>query len=220
LEYTFGWKPLISDIEGSARALSTLVNKFRPQIRVSGRGNGDEQLADTEDGLSTYWGQYSYRVMVKDKWKVSFYGALRPEVATDAPTFRGSFGLRAHDFVPTVWELIPFSFVTDYFSNVGEILSAACYSSANLAWWGATSIAERKAFSYDVHETSHPEGSEYTTVSGSSSPGSFEAEAKVIRRDNHPSFVPSLSFQVPGLRQGFNLAALFAQASAVSRSLR
>lgn len=41
-------------------------------------------------------------------------------------------GLTIQEFVPTVWELIPYSFVVDYFTNIGDVVNYAY--SANLNW--------------------------------------------------------------------------------------
>lgn len=52
----------------------------------------------------------------------------------------GDFGLSKYDFLPTVWELIPFSFIVDRFINIGDFLRAmtAYLTVRPLASWCVT----------------------------------------------------------------------------------
>jgi hypothetical protein len=40
------------------------------------------------------------------------------------------FGFTPSEFIPTAWELLPWSFLIDYFTNIGDILSSAVTQTA------------------------------------------------------------------------------------------
>lgn len=219
LEYAFGWAPLLSDVKSAAEALAAYNGAFTPPQRVHATGKNESVIANIEDGVSTDYGFYSFRMEVKESVNAYIYGALSSTVHVTAPTFRGSFGLRTRDFLPTIWELIPFSFVTDYFTNVGDIISAVAYDASDLGWSAMSVKSKTVAKSVDVtlYPNSVPISSEYYKVSGNASPGSVETSAESIVRYRAPDLRPRLRFSVPGFRQSFNLAALFASAKSTAR---
>jgi cell division protein FtsL len=47
-------------------------------------------------------------------------------------------GISLDRIVPTLWELTPYSFLADYFVNLGDILSAAVQSTVGVVWTNHT----------------------------------------------------------------------------------
>jgi hypothetical protein len=45
-----------------------------------------------------------------------------------------SAGFTLKDFVPTVWELIPLSYVADWFFNIGAVLDAWAFNQSQISW--------------------------------------------------------------------------------------
>lgn len=222
LEYAFGWAPLLNDVQSAAEAFAQQIGGFTPPIKLRATGKQETVVGDSEGGIGTLFGDYSCRDILKQNVKATIYGAMAAKVASSAPSFKSSFGLRPRDFIPTIWELIPFSFVTDYFTNVGDIISAGCYSGDEIGWSGMSVKCMTERYSSDLHliDGSVPIGSEFTVISGSASPGSVYSSAESLSRTVNPGIIPSLRFSVPGLRQGFNLAALFSSATMTSREFR
>jgi hypothetical protein len=51
-------------------------------------------------------------------------------------------GFDLRSFVPTVWELVPYSFIVDYFSNVGDCLMALGVDTSGVTGLWRTEITE------------------------------------------------------------------------------
>jgi len=111
LEIRFGWLPLIRDVDN---ALKTLTGGL-PSIRVHGRGVDSGSWA-TDSGVvnnqrSKTSGTYksSHRITAR-------VGAINPNLA-----LANQLGLVNPASV--AWEVIPYSFLFDYWVNVGQFLS-------------------------------------------------------------------------------------------------
>jgi hypothetical protein len=146
LEWTFGWKPLVSDIAQAYVGLQNR-NRFgeRQAIRVSATDNFPITLPTTYN-LSSFGGfgliQITYRVT--GKYTVVMYGMIRTGVGTDGSVSRAQvLQLDLPHFVPTIWDLIPYSFIVDYFVNVGEIIRALSTIDSVFVWGGQDFITSR-----------------------------------------------------------------------------
>jgi hypothetical protein len=211
LELQYGWLPLISDIESLNKTLNSPGLQTK---RVLGQSEYTRLENLVVSGGNTFFYAYDSVASWKTKYQVKYYGSVvaRPDPC-GAPL--SDFGLTCREFVPTLWEVIPWSFAVDYFTNISEMLTALSYAGANIAWSAATRVAERTV-SYDAsfrptaNSATFPE---YMLVR--SSPSSASVTARQIRRRSETVPIPGLRFEVPSPRQALNLAAL-----AVSRRLR
>lgn len=126
LEYRYGWQPLLLDgkaiIEAAEQKRS--VQSVRRVVRAGSQG--DE--SSSHEWLPTYQGDGAYsssgsRVVTKK---------VRHDVGVLYEVKLGSFsdqiakiaGNRACDLPATIWEVIPYSFVVDWFVNVGDWIRA------------------------------------------------------------------------------------------------
>jgi hypothetical protein len=131
-------------------------------------------------------------------------------------------GLRFRDFVPALWEWIPYSFLVDYFTNIGDIIEAASFPKSDLAWCARTyrNTAVRDGSRMTCRVTS----SNAYPLTGYTRLDAFYPSSIIIRRKYVSraafvgSFVPSFQIEIPGSR-GFkkylNIGAL-----ALSRGMR
>lgn len=109
LEFHFGWEPLMKDIEAS---VDLFTNPLRVPYgnRVIGRGS----YAYTQPRTAINWTSYTFvsHVAIRATVKLDNLNAYRLE----------QLGL----LNPAVlaWEVIPFSFVVDWFVNIGDFLSS------------------------------------------------------------------------------------------------
>lgn len=218
LEYVYGWLPLVSDIHDAAKALADQkynVNppimrlkaaaKFEKSRHVTSYPQLYNNLGSYVDYLNKGSVEVIYRVGVGDG----------PSALNEGLT---KVGLDLRSFVPTLWELIPYSFVVDYFTNIGDIIYS--YSQRkNRVRWVMKTVRVEKSYTavnlrprYDV-----PMG--YTFISGgrwyyreptSYTPGAASLKEKTITRTRYQgSLVPDFEFSIPGLSlKWINLAAL------------
>jgi hypothetical protein len=161
LEWTFGWKPLVSDIAQAYVGLQNR-NRFgdRQAIRVSATDNFPLTLPTTFN-LSSLGGfglaQITYRVT--GTYTVAMYGMIRTGVGTDGSVSRAQvLQLDLPHFVPTIWDLIPYSFIVDYFVNVGEIIRALSTIDSVFMWGGQDVITARIQEFSDVVSVITPPG--------------------------------------------------------------
>lgn len=119
------------------------------------------------------------------------------------------FGLLARDFLPTVWEVIPWSFVADYFVNIGDMVSAWSYGFQDLNW-ACETIRDLTRDEYETRHISKPPVDFYVTQnSGGGFNSVVEVKNFVRRRVVYESLVPSLEFTIPGVgKPWLNIAAL------------
>jgi hypothetical protein len=222
LEYTFGWIPLISDMKDALKAFESLRSK-KEIIRVSGSGSQQTMIENTSYGsvmISSL--NPTVETLVKTgETQVRYYGAVHGSASLPSTQAAlRSFGFKLDEFVPTAWELLPWSFLIDYFTNIGDIVSATCFVNAQLAWCSKTSRYEviRK---YDSHfdaktcALSNPS----TYRGGGESSSSWTVKYTAVNRIASVSpGVPSIEFSLPGSKTRWaNIAALALQSSALSR---
>lgn len=107
LEYHLGWKPLIGDIFSTVDVLQ----RGFPPFQVRGRARGVYETVYVDDNSTERWHrqqlhvQYIGRINVSDPnlWQANQLGLINPAVV--------------------VWELVPFSFIVDWFLPIGDFLS-------------------------------------------------------------------------------------------------
>jgi hypothetical protein len=127
LAFAFGIKPLIADANDANAALVRLgsgVDAKADRLKLRGSSRNTKILGvNTEDITPSGWAGdiWSSVITQKSDFKVLYKGELvaRPE---SAAFYAVEFGVDLSDFVPAVWEAIPWSFFIDYFANVQEML--------------------------------------------------------------------------------------------------
>lgn len=135
LEFRFGWAPLAGDI---GNALQTLVGGL-PSFKVHGRGlvqgTGGTRSGSLPGTRTTLDYQFSSGHVISARVR-----ATNPNLA-----LANQLGLINPAYV--AWEVVPFSFVLDYFVNVGEFLNGFTdlvgYDLADVNWtWRAKASSQ------------------------------------------------------------------------------
>lgn len=134
LAFSFGVKPLLQDANDAARALNTLVQNPRENLRyVKGSGRDVAFSQSREPQVTGYGVAFDNLVTSSTLSSVRFTGAFRQQ-PTGTDNLLSEFGLGVLDIAPSVWEGIPWSFFIDYFANVGECLDAWRFIGVDQAW--------------------------------------------------------------------------------------
>lgn len=214
LEHNFGWTPLLGDI-GNAVIAGIRLSRRKPTFRFRGYGVEEvdpdmsvEQVSD--DGWIFQW-----HVSTFQRKSVLVYGAVKLSTTELPYAWQEEFGFMPKDFAPAIWEAIPFSFLVDYFTNVGEIVNALSFPSSDVAWVART-----------FHNDSIRDGTRANVVmSGAAEtntvvreklrfvpPTAYWSRAYVDRISYYASLpLPSFQLEIPGSknwRKWLNMGAL------------
>jgi hypothetical protein len=141
LSARYGWRTLVFDIVSLAKTINSLNQTFD---RHSERcGHTDEFTYD--DAWDTEYSSYTIGHSVHDIVEVSVRGSITAD--KEVPQFQ-------FNPLQTGWELIPLSFVLDWFINVGKTLAAISFltiSGNYAASWGWQVRVDRR-YSADIVE--------------------------------------------------------------------
>lgn len=212
LEYAFGLVPLISDCEDAYRALTEVKPKAK---YIAAKGSASESNAvysGSQLGNGPI-GTYATRHDIA-RCEITYRGVYQAELVGGHPGLQ-PFGINPVEFIPTAWNLAPWSFLADYFLNIGDILEAASYGRTGLSWSNRTQITQNVR-TYEVWARSASDmdliapSKKPHKVLSDESPDIVLESRNVHRGSYNGNFVPTLEFKVPGLgsQKWVNIAAL------------
>ncbi len=208
LGYAYGWKPLISDIEDAGKALRKYSNENRTRKAIYSAGSNSWFALGTvlEQPLQNVRVAFRRNSHVSDL--VIYRGMVNIEPGKRLQMASRLFGFRPEEFVPTVWNLIPYSFLADYFTNIGDIVDAWSYGRTGLRWTSKTIVSvDEIDFTSDLRHVSIG----YTTgISFLQRPYMHQEIRKISRAAYDGNFIPSFAWELPGVGSSkwTNLAAL------------
>ena len=206
LEFQFGWKPLASDIESAVDAAGRAGNNSK-SIRIRGFGMATHQTPESRlafynvGDVNTPLGVY---VSSTTSTKCIVKGNVALKMGFGMPAFQG--GSTIPDFIPTLWELMPWSFLIDYFSNVGKCLETRAFSQlVTTNWMCKSTKTEQNTKTRNAFYVSYPTGQAVS----SSGPSAAFTTVMLSRRRLSSIPIPSmqLNSSVSNM-QGLNIAAL------------
>jgi len=142
LEFVFGWIPLANDVKA---AVAGLLDRYdQPDHKtVSAKAivSYAESAGDSTLFTDEFYSAVQYRVNVSSV-NYRFKGNIQTGAVNGIRSVNASLGLLPEGFIPTVWELIPYSFVVDYFTNIGDIISSFAFQ-RSLINWGCRTVKIR-----------------------------------------------------------------------------
>lgn len=108
LEFHFGWSPLVTDI---GNAVEVLQSGIPPPVV-------------TAKASEPYSGSYLGPSSARDQWTGTVCQGMAARIRVDNPNLYLANQLGFVNPALVAWELVPFSFVVDWFVNVSDFLSS------------------------------------------------------------------------------------------------
>jgi hypothetical protein len=217
LEHSFGWLPLLHDLDSARKYHKNRVKQLKQELIKLQGTSVFESVTDTFVGDNGGMYHLGARLVTQNRSFARYSGAVASEALGDRVINASAMGLAPRSFAPTIWELFPWSFAVDYFTNVGDVIAAWANQKTRLAWCCETTRREQRMRSYGTYftgYTANPAKVYFTSLVG----GHSEASYKIVGRA--PSSycpVPSIQFEIPGFgRKWLNLAALAANRRALT----
>lgn len=227
LESVFGWMPFISDMESASELISRL-NEERLEFRSITAVGLSTKSGNMSTGQSTEtWFTYRSRSYDRAEGKVKYRAKLINE--PDAYDYSSlgyltrQSGFSWNQFVPTAWELLPWSFLFDYFSNIGDVLEHSFLQSRYVRWAQRTARETRdrvNSASVDWAAFKAYYGNEGNGVRvksiGPESIASLVVRRTSFQRTAGGPAVPDFRIELPGRAQPWlNMGALWSQANEI-----
>jgi hypothetical protein len=216
LEFVFGIKPLLSDIDAAAKLLATEKSLLQQYVRVAGFGEDD--VASTSAHITgSFW---AWSVLFKEVVSVKYYGSIERSAPYAGVPDLSSSGFDSTNWLPSLWELIPYSFVFDYFLNIQHILSSWAFNRALIRW---VSMVEHRVVSNETINPRQTISAVYPDARVFIPGYMAHTKSSVHRVALEPSVLdgPTLEFTIPGLStKWLNLAALFGASRRVQQLIK
>jgi len=216
LEYTYGWAPLISDARGAAQALNERLERYQGlYAKVSSRGF-ERNFTQSSPQANFPADRILRRSVVLSTWRdytVKYYGEVESRPKNSIQADMQLFGANWREVIPTAWELLPYSFLVDYFTNVGDVLDAWTFQRSTIAWCmktvrssadlvGSVTALPSDITGYGTIATGQPQLNVMTC-----SP--LRVTKSTVYRNLTTPEVPSFDWKIPGFgRRYANMAAL------------
>jgi hypothetical protein len=223
LEGCFGWRPFINDLEDAGKAYQEVQSRAVDRFDSIKAVSKDSALRFTRTELFAPVASLTCRGTVRkfDEAICVIRGEVMARAVTTAMDKARVFGLAPNEFLPTAWELLPWSFLIDYFTNIGDIIENAVTDTSGVAWLEMATVVSANTDA-EVHgdymanwipKHTDPKWQFFNVMSSS-----LKYKRKTVSRSILTDLkVPSLMFELPGssIKQ-LNMAALLTQANSIS----
>lgn len=189
LEYHFGWSPLLSDINGAVDVLQDQQYAFRNVFSASATENRNDRIVQDWYYQSKWWRD-------AETWTGTFGCRYQCTMAITSPNSLKANQLGLVNPASVAWELIPFSFLVDWFLPVGKFLES---------YTDSVGMRLDKIQRMERREANHTRSSSYGNKND-------KDQAFSVQRTLHTSL------PIPGLmdRRGTGIASLSRAATAIS----
>jgi len=222
LELQVAIKPTINDIADASRAVAKIMLNHSPNKRVEGNGSSDRWGVSSmhPDTLNNHWTVRRY-YRYFEQASVRYTGSVS---SSSLNTYKhmSTLGITPGEVLVSVWELLPWSFVVDYFTNIQEILESVRWHATDLDWCEKGTRRLNTCVVYDVQVVPVIPGGwklDYVILD----PGKLLSSQRVdVTREKYlGNFTPSLEFEIPGIStKWLNLLALNRARRETSQAVR
>lgn len=142
LEINFGWAPLFSEVADIASTIAKTQYRPPSRDRLTAAGQVSAASVDTIDRYrhpNPWNAPFYYNIVDKRVTEKGFRYTIGLSTAVSADysavgRVLDNFGVTPGNILPTLYELTPWSWLLDYFTNVGGIIEAGCTGTSFVAW--------------------------------------------------------------------------------------
>jgi hypothetical protein len=217
LEYKFGVLPFVNSISGVVSGLEGrdyLFNYY--PFQCSGRSDSGTYQDVKNVGLgSGFYFNTSMRTTTLDT--VRYKGVWSAQAGVDRRAVSDVLGLRWQDIIPTMWNLLPYSWMFDYVTNIGVIAQSLSVPWGGVRWCNRT-VRREVTWTLSASPSNFGLGPFYDAYgqyirSSQSAPGFLVIQGKKVSRQNQTTIpIPQFAFSNANHSVGhiINLAALLA----------
>lgn len=227
LEWQFGVRPLIQDVDNASKLIHEMYRIGSVFNDVTLKGKGKTALTVTADQQSV--GASAPFVLgtrlIHHRVSVRYQAGYRLNDNSFANSPYKQAGLSPVDWMPTAWELLPWSFVVDYFTNIGDIITALANTTSSPRWIIKTTHkrVDRETSFNGIQSVAFTPGPYNGKAVDSDVKRGFVRHSRVyVQRELYDgrSLVPSLEFSIPGLGlKWVNLTALYSSLTQKRKSI-
>lgn len=212
LEASFGWMPTLNDLNDARSYLQARQDAlYQELVPVKGHAEMLWLMDDVAEQTTVGVLQVSHRKRTRRYAGVFLSGAVSSKAAGQQLINASAMGLAPRSFVPTLWEVIPWSFLFDYFTNIGDVITAWSNQTVALAWGRETSVRETWVDLYDIKaDVTASFKPTFLVETCSVTPGGYDARIRTFSRSPITTApIPSFQFEIPGMgTKWLNMAAL------------
>jgi hypothetical protein len=213
LAYVFGAKPLVQDVKDAAKEIDHITHGVAPSgiIRLIATGHAEQQnQIPAVQNFTFNVGSLSYDppavrdIYTTESVTTRILGGYRGASRGADLSFFDSAGLAPSDWVPTLYQLFPWSFVLDYFTNAGSALEGLCMGEVDFGW-----LQQTDRYIYTLASSPiRPRAGDEPTFQSCFGGGFLDEQTTVTRHHRSNTFEPGFRFHLPSTYQTLNLAAL------------
>jgi hypothetical protein len=207
LGYRYGLRPIMFDVKNIISAWSDVGNR-----RVSFYGYSSSASPVVSDTKARNCGRNKYMTIEREAFHTQ---SSRAGVLLEEPRYASAFdAYGVGNLLTTGWELVPFSFVIDWFLNTGDFVASYEPSAWNALGSFVTTKTTTSSFCRTLGSWYYPPGTslpvEYESESFSVGPGRAGTKTVTLKRTPNPSkpVVPSLNINLSATKL-VDLLALF-----------
>lgn len=149
LEFVFGWVPLAKDITAGVIGLLERYDQADRSIIKAKAVVGYNEASQRFQVFNTDNIECTHNRLTVSSVDYRFRAGIRTGAVNGVRSVPATLGLLPERFIPTVWELIPYSFVVDYFVNIGDIIESYAFRRSSIIW-GTRTIRTKAQRFYSV----------------------------------------------------------------------
>lgn len=216
LEWTFGWHPLALDIADAIVGLQNRSQHFR-HVPIQGGSrdytSGSNTFSDIPTGDGVGFQNWRLNTQRQTAYTVRYKGMATMKLVNGSLPVNEVLQLDLPHFIPTAWDLLPYSFIVDYFTNAGDVIRAYSARTNQVAWVNKTERTEFiNKFGYSSYLTDTALQPVYIMQESRTDGGISSVTQTNFARSavSAGSLRPSFQFEMPGFgeKPWLNIGAL------------